>query len=199
MDRKNLSNQNNVSTVNKKLEKGDYGYLKKGKLIQLFLAFVLLIMVACIFYTGYIKYHNTKNIFTVFAAVSAIPMSKFLVGYIVMAPYEMLEEQLYNEIKGYENILFAYDLLVSSTEKIINVKIAAVRDNSIFMYVPDKKYKKDVVEKYVRSFLEKECRVTTVRMISNFKEYRKAIGVLDKNEKGKYDEKIRHIMITFSI
>ena len=50
-----------------KLQKGDYGYLNKAKLRELIISFVLILMVLIIFYTGYIKYKNTKNIFTVFA------------------------------------------------------------------------------------------------------------------------------------
>lgn len=182
-----------------KLKKGDYGYLKKGKLTQLVLAFLLLVLVACIFYTGYLKYHNTKNIFTVMAAVSVIPMAKFLSCYIVAAPYTMLEEQMYHDIKEYENVFLLYDLLLSSTERIIHVSIAAIRDNSVYLYIPDPKYKKNEVEQYVRTFLERECKVTTVKMISSFHEYQKAVRALDKNESGKFDERIRQVMIAFSM
>lgn len=183
----------------KKIEKGDYGYLAKGKQLQLIIAFVLMVGVGIIFYTGYIKYHNTKNIFTVFAVVGVIPMARFLVTYIVMMPYKTLDHELYQEISAFQNVLLAYDLLISSSEKITDVKIAAIRDNSVYMYVPNKKYKGAEVEKYVRSFLEKECKITSVKMISGFDKYKEAVKRLDNNEAGKYDKRIRELMIVFSV
>lgn len=183
----------------KKINKGDYGYLQKSKLFQLTVSLILMIMVLVIFYTGYIKYGNTKNIFTVFAVVSVIPAAKFIVTYIVMAPHKGITSDEFEGMKPFLNIVILFDLLISSAEKIIHVKIAAIRDNSVYLYVPDKKYDKAEVEKYIRSFLEKECKVTTVKMIGEYKEYKKTVAMLDKNEPGKYDKRIKELMTIYSM
>lgn len=188
-----------VKSDKKKMNKGDYGYLQKSKIFQLTISLVLMIMVLVIFYTGYIKYGNTKNIFTVFAVISVIPAAKFMVTYIVMAPFKGVTIDEYEGLKSFLNTVLLYDLLISSTEKIINVKIAAIRDNSVYIYVPDKKYNKTDVEKYIRSFLEKECNVTTVKMISGYKEYKKAVALIDKNESGKYDKRIKELLLIYSM
>lgn len=185
--------------MKKHTEKADYGYLQKNKILQLAISLVLMLIILAMFYTGYIKYHNTKNIFTVFSVVSVIPAAKFMVAYIVMAPYKSISKELYQRISKHEKVALLYDLLISSPERIIHIGIAAVRDNSVFMYVPDKKYKKTEVEKYVRSFLEKECKVAGVKMYTKFEDYENAITAMEKNEAGKYDKRIGDLMRVFSM
>lgn len=183
----------------KKIEKGDYGYLKKNKLIQLTITLVLIILVGIIFYTGVIKYDNTKNVFTVFACIMAIPAAKFGVAYIVMAPYKTGSEEIYSKIKEFENVEVVCDLLISSTEKIINIPFAAVRDNSVFCYIDNDKYDIVYVEKYIRSFLEKECKVAGVKSYKNKEQYLKAVALMDKNEAGKYDKRIKELLLVYSM
>lgn len=183
----------------KKIHKGDYGYLQKSKHFQLTISLILMIMVLVIFYTGYIKYGNTKNIFTVLAVVSVIPAARFLVTYIVMAPYKELAAEEFEGMTPFSNPILLYDLLVSSTEKVFHIKITAIRDNSVYLYVPDKKYDKTEVEKYIRLILEKECKVTTVKMVRSYQEYKKAVAMLDNNEPGKYDKRIRELMTVYSM
>ena len=181
------------------LAKGEYGYLKKQKMIQLSISFLLLLMVAVIFYTGYIKYHHTKNIFTVMAAVSVIPMARFFFFFLVLSPCRSIPEDQYQSLQLYENVIFAYDLVISSEERVIPVKIAAIRDHVVLLFVDHPKIRKDVVEKYIKSILASECRVTTVKMMSGFSEFEKAVRMINKNEAGRFDNRIRELLILFSV
>lgn len=188
-----------VNRRKQKIKKGEYGYLQKNKITQLVISLILMIIVLIIFYTGYIRYGNTKNIFTVFAVVSVIPAAKFLVSYIVMAPHKGVESEEYEGMNQIHHAELLYDLLLSSPEKIFHVKIAAIRDNSVYVYVPDKKYEKIEVEKYIRSFLETECKVTTVKMCRNYNEFKKAATQSDKNDSGTYDARIKELLTIYSM
>ena len=193
----------------KKLEKGNYGYLKKNKLIQLSFTLGLMIIVAIIFYTGYIKYGNTKNIFTVLAIVSVIPMAKFVVGYLVIAKYNSISEDEQNKLQTQIKHELLYDLIISSPEKIYPTKVAIVQDNSVYFYISDikkndnqssdAKNMKNKIEKYVRSFLEKECKVSAVKVFMNFDEFIKMATMLEKNENGKYDKRIKELLLIYSM
>lgn len=183
----------------KKIKKGDIGYINKNKVIQLTIALFLLIMVGIIYYTGIVKYHNTKNIFTVLAAVSAIPTAKFAVAYLVMFPYKSSSPKEYEVLEKYSEVKIISDLLISSKERIINVEFAGVRDNSVFCYIPDKKYDKVTCEKYIKSFLETECKVSSVKVYKDFKQFEKAVKTLNNNEKGKYDKRIAELLLIYSM
>jgi hypothetical protein len=183
----------------KSISKGDLGYIDRHKITQLVITLALLVMVVIIYYTGIIKYDNNKNIYTVLATVSAIPAAKFAVSYIVMFPYKSASKENFERIKKYSKVNILSDLLVSSTEKIINVEFAAIRDNSVFCYVPDEKYEKVYCEKYIRSFLETECKVSTVKVYKDFGQYEKAVANLNNNEQGRYDKRISELMIVYSM
>lgn len=182
-----------------KIEKGSYGYINKNKIKQLTITLVLLAIVVVIFYTGIIKYHHTKSIFTVLAAVSAIPAAKYGVAYIVMFPYKTGDSKYYEELSIYKNVNLLSDLLISSPEKIYNIEFAAVRDNAVYCYAPIDKYDNIVIEKYIKSFLEKECKVSAVKVYKEFKQFKKSVEALDKNEQGKYDKRIGELMTVYSM
>ena len=182
-----------------RIEKGDYGYLKKNKLIQLIVTLVLISIVCIIFYTGYIKYGNTKNIFTVFAILSVLPMAKFVVGYIMLAKHNSISLEEYNKIQEKIKHKLIYDLIISSTERTYPVKVAIVQDNSVCLYIPNEKVKKIEAEKYVRSFLEKECRVSAVKVADKLDEFIKMASSLENNESGRYDKRISELLLIFSL
>lgn len=182
-----------------KLQKGDYGYLNKAKLRELIISFVLILMVLIIFYTGYIKYKNTKNIFTVFAAVSVIPTARFLVSYIVMAPHKVIDRKSYEYLNQCKDITLLYDLLVSSKEKILHLEVVAVKDNSIYVYTKNHKKTKAEIEKFIRLMFEKQCRLSAVKSFDNLESYRNAVNSLSGNESGRYDDRIKELLLIYSM
>ena len=56
-----------------------------------------------------------------------------------------------------------------------------------------------VIEKYVRSFLETECKVSAVKVFKDFIQFKKSVEILDKNEQGKYDKRIGELMTVYSM
>lgn len=182
-----------------RIQKGDYGYLKKNKLIQLTVTLVLMSIVCIIFYTGYIKYGNTKNIFTVFAILSVLPMAKFVVGYLMLAKHNSILMDEYNKIQQNLNHKLLYDLIISSPERTYPVKVAIVQDNSVCLYIPDEKIKKIEAEKYVRSFFEKECKISLVKVADKLDDFIKISKSLEKNESGRYDKRISELLLIFSL
>lgn len=185
--------------IKQPIEKGDYGYLKKNKLIQLIITLVLMLIVCIIFYTGYIKYGNTKNIFTVFAILSVIPMARFVVGYLMLAKHNSISVDEYNKIQKKINHNLLYDLIISSPERTYPVKVAIVKDNSVCLYIPNEKVKRLEAEKYVRSFLEKECKVSAVKVACKLEEFIKMASSLEKNESGRYDKRISELLLILSL
>lgn len=183
-----------------KFEKGDCGYINQHKVTQLFITFISLIMVAVIFYTGVIRYHNTKSIFTVIAAVAAIPTAKVAVSYLVMAKYKSCDRQLFEKsVHTAPDSLILADLLISSTEKILPVQIAVIRDNSVYLLSD---LEKDTVKKsetYIRTFLETEARVTNVKIFNQQEAFFKGIALLNGNTSGKFDETIKKLLLIYSL
>lgn len=97
-----------------------------------------------------------------------------------MFPYKTGDAEKYKKISAYKNVKILSDLLISSPEKIYNIELAAVRDNSVYCYAPIDKYDNVVIEKYVRSFLETECKVSAVKVFKDFIQFKKSVEILDK-------------------
>lgn len=184
----------------KKIQKGDYGYINQHKIIQLCITFVSLLMVLLIFYTGILQYHNTKNIFTVIAAVSVIPAAKFAVSYLVLIKHHSCDRELYENTRSAagDSIVLA-DLVISSTEKTYPVPVAVIRDNSLFLYSTIDTSNLSKTEKYIRQIIETESKVTTVRIFTEEEKFINATKSLSKNAPGKFDEKIKHVLLIYSM
>lgn len=185
---------------NLKIEKGHNGYINSHKVKQLLYTFISLLGIAIIFYTGIIRYNNTKNIFTVIAAVAAIPTAKIAVSYIILIPYKSIARDMMLELsKGISKEDLLFELLISSPEKIINIEAAFIRDNSVYCLMISKKVEAKFVEKYIREFLESEAKVTSVKIFDNQEAFAKSIRNLEHNEKGKFDETIKKLLLIYSL
>ena len=92
-----------------------------------------------------------------------------------------------------------YDLIISSPERTYPVKVAIVQDNSVCLYIPDEKIKKIEAEKYVRSFLEKECKISLVKVADKLDDFIKIASSLENNESGRYDKRISELLLIFSL
>ena len=183
-----------------KFEKGDCGYINQHKVRQLFITFISLIMVAVIFYTGVLRYHNTKSIFTVIAAVAAIPTAKIAVSYLVMVKYKSCDRQLYEKaVQLAPDSLILADLLISSTEKILPVPIAVIRDNSVYLFTDLKTEDVKKSETYIRTFLETEARVTSVKLFNRQEAFFKGVSLLNGNAPGKFDETVKKLLLIYSL
>lgn len=186
--------------MKQKFEKGDCGYINQHKVTQLFITLISLIMVAIIFYTGVLRYHNTKSIFTVIAAVAAIPTAKIAVSYLVMMKHKSCDRQLYEKVLELApDSLVVADLLISSTEKILPMQIAVIRDNSVYLLseLENEAIKKS--ETYIRTFLETEARVTNVKIYNRQEAFFKGISALNSNTSGKFDETMKKLLLIYSL
>ena len=64
-------------------QKGEYGYLNARMKKQAGLSIFGLAIIIATIVVGYLRYHTRANIFTIAAALVAIPTAKVLVGFII--------------------------------------------------------------------------------------------------------------------
>ena len=168
----------------KKIQKGDYGYINQHKIIQLCITFVSLLMVLLIFYTEAV-YNAT---------------AKAAVSYLVLIKHHSCDRELYENTRSAagDSIVLA-DLVISSTEKTYPVPVAVIRDNSLFLYSTIDTSNLSKTEKYIRQIIETESKVTTVRIFTEEEKFINATKSLSKNAPGKFDEKIKHVLLIYSM
>lgn len=124
----------------KKVKQGAAGYIdykKKAEIIRTAVYFAICI---AIFLLGYFQTGSRQNLLTVVAIVGILPSSKALVGVIVRFPHHSISPQTAREIrKKSEHLTVIYDLIITSTEKVMPISCIAISGNKIFGYTDNKK------------------------------------------------------------
>ena len=84
-----------------RISKGEHGYIKSKKQSKLRQTILMFSIAASIYVIGLAlnKWENT-NIFTIIAALWVLPSAKFLVNFIVLAPYHTVPDKQYEKVSS---------------------------------------------------------------------------------------------------
>lgn len=164
-----------------KVEKGQAGYLQAQKRragLQVFIGFGL---VAAILIAGYLQTHSKLNLFTVVAILGCLPASKALVGLITILPHKTIEAEKAEEIKAHTNrMTCAYDLVITSREKIMPVDAVVVSGNTVFGYTSNPKTDPQEVSSHIKNMLaQNRYSKITVKVFADYTAFLSRIEGLD--------------------
>lgn len=138
----------------RKCEKGTPGYLRDKLKLEILRAIVYFAIVAAVFLLGYSQTHSKKNLLTVVAVVGCLPACKALVGVITRIPYKTIDKATADEIAAKaSHLTVIYDLVVTSTEKIMPIDCMVVSGNKVFGYTSGKKINLQETAAYIRKML----------------------------------------------
>lgn len=171
-----------------KCEKGDYNYLQRKKVSQLFIAFIGFLIVMLVIVSGYIKYGNTKNIMTVIGIVGVIPASKFLVSYIVMFPYKSPDHEKYKLLSKYDVILLC-GMVMTSVEKVSFTDYIVIKEKHVYVYISNTK-KVNEVQKYLKELLTQNFPGCAFKAFTDFEKYIDAVEKISHKEYSSADNRI---------
>ena len=122
-----------------KCEKGTPGYLREKLKIEILRTVVYFAIVIAVFLLGYSQTHSKKNLLTVVAVVGCLPACKALVGVITRIPYQTVDPALPDEIGGKaSHLTVIYDLVVTSTEKIMPIDCMVISHQKVYGYTTGK-------------------------------------------------------------
>lgn len=123
-----------------KYEKGTPGYLREKLKIEILRTVVYFAIVIAVFLLGYSQTHSKKNLLTVVAVVGCLPACKALVGVITRIPYKTVDPALPDEIgTKAPHLTVIYDLVVTSTEKIMPIDCMVISHQKVYGYTTGKK------------------------------------------------------------
>jgi hypothetical protein len=110
------------------------------------------------------------NLLTVVAIVGCLPASKMLVEYITMAPYKSIAPEYYEEIcKKAPLLVQAYDLVLTTPEKVMSVDVVVISDHVVCGYTSNQKTDVVTVANYIKEVLAAEhCEKITVKVFHDY-------------------------------
>jgi len=143
-----------------RLERGEYGYLKQRKQKALVGTFLMVLIGVAIFVTGLLlNKMEVRNLFTVIAVCMVIPAAKYFVSYVVLFPYKPIENEIKERLQSYakEGDTVLYDVVFTSSEKVMHLDCIYVTGHQIIGYTSRKKDNTQIIADYFKRELKLRC------------------------------------------
>ena len=186
-----------------KHEKGEYGYLDERKNKYMIYSIVSLVSVFVFFFTGIIIYHSNKSLFSVIAAVAALPAAKMIIGYIIIFPYHSGNKEIYDtcvELSQDKNAILSCDHVITSKIKTSYITFAFILNGNVVLYSNHKKIDTSYAEKYIKEILNQKCNISNITIYTDSQKFLSRIKALNKNEKMEsMDERIAKQLCAYSV
>jgi hypothetical protein len=141
----------------KKLERGEYGYLKEKKCKVLLGTFAMVLIGLAIFVTGlFLNKMEARNVFTIAAICMVLPAAKYFVSVIVLFPYKTMELTTKERLDSYakENDTVLYDVVFTSSEKVMHLDCIYVTGHQIIGYTSRAKDNVQIIQDYLKKELK---------------------------------------------
>jgi len=140
-----------------KLERGEYGYFKQRKQRALFGTILMVLIGVAIFIVGLLlNKMEATNLFTVIAVCMVMPAAKYFVSYVVMFPYKPISTETKQRLESYakEGDTVLYDVVFTSTEKVMHLDCIYVTGHQIIGYTSRAKDKVQMIQDYFKKELK---------------------------------------------
>lgn len=190
-----------------KCEKGTPGYLREKLKTEILRTAVYFAIVAAVFLLGYSQTHSKKNLLTVVAVVGCLPACKALVGVITRIPYKTVDRALADEVASKSPHLTAvYDLVVTSTEKIMPIDCMVISHEKVFGYTSSKKVNLQETASYLRKMLQKnDLPQVSVKLYDQYKPFLSIveglenIAAVEKADTKEGERQIAQVILNLSL
>lgn len=185
------------------MKKGSFGYLKnarKKSLIKsgLFLAAVLIVYFAALFH-----YKTNKNVFSILAAVGALPTGRSIVLSIMLLRAKGASEKVFEaveKVKGLPEGCSGYDLYLTGYEKSFSLSHAAVLDRTVVGLTEDEKTDCALCEKHIRDMVRKDSHVGyETRVYRDLAGYTEELKKLSAVESDPEDRAVMNMLFGISL
>lgn len=190
-----------------KINKGEAGYIraqKKKLTIETLLSFAL---VAALVAAGYLINHTKLNLLTLVAILGCLPACRLLVNLIMFLGHMSINEAKEIEISGCTgHLTVAYDMIVTSERKAMQIDAIAISNNTICGYTKDKKVDTAYAARHIKSILhQNKYDKVTVKIFHDYVAFLSRaegmdnIAAVEKADTRTKEESIREIILDISL
>lgn len=166
----------------KRIEKGDYGYIRSQQKKRILLTIGLFAIPAVIFLTGYLQTGTRKNLFTFVAIMGCLPASKCAVSMIMICLQKPLAKSLYEQFAAHvKDMTVLYETTVSSYEKNIPLPCIVVSGLNVACCSFDQKLDTAFVEKHIKKILQGNGYRANVKVFTDTKLFLRRVDELYAN------------------
>ena len=191
----------------KRTEKGTPGYLSHKRRMEILRTIIYFGIVAAIFFLGYFQTKTRLNLLTVVAVLGCLPAARALVAVIVRLPYRSVDRKIADDLtEKAGHLTVCYELVLTSTEKIMAVDCIVVSGSTIFGYTHYEKTDPEETQKHIKNILaENGFTGFTVRILKEYKAFLARaegldhIAAVEKADTSAQAKKICSILLNVSL
>lgn len=189
-----------------KVIKGNPEYIKKRKKSVMIKAFFEFGIVLALLILGIIETGSRMNVLTIVAVLGCLPASKALVEVIMLFPHHSVAEDIVTQIQEKAEFLtVAYDMVITSKDKIMPIDCVAISDNTICGYTSSSKVDIVYAAKYIKQILgENQFQKVSVKIFNQYEPFLTRIADMNglaetENQNRKKEERIRQVILNISL
>lgn len=140
-------------TEKKKILKGDFGYIKAQRKIEIIKTAILLILPFALYFLGYITTGSNQNLLTFVAVLGCLPMASAAIQAVLFVKAKPCSEDVYKKIVGSGVIVTYYDLYFTSYKKNFQVSALFLWKNTLIALTEDDKMVLTEGEEHLKGIL----------------------------------------------
>lgn len=174
-----------------KVNKGEFGYMKKRRKMALVGTIVMALIGALIFLTGlFLNDMSKQNIFTVIAVLFVLPGAKFLVRFLVTFPYETTTKERYELVEGkmVEGSTLYTDLVITSAEKVMHLDFAVVGNGQVICLLGNGKQELSYIRQYLTKGVRNWGNGYKVKVVESEKTFLAEVSSMERKEVDEEEE-----------
>lgn len=179
----------------KKIRKGDYGYIKKRKLVQMAkVAFVLLDIIIVMLIGIYIS-GSRKNLLTIVAVLMVLPMANFAASLITLFPHKSAPLKEYEEFQKHSGgLITSCDMVITSRTLVVPLEFAVVHSSGVYAYSASKDLKVKDAQEYVENMCAANQLNTKVHIFKDLGPFYRRLDALEREKPdGEKEDELLHI------
>lgn len=138
----------------KSVKKGNFGYIKSQRIIEIIKTLVLLALCIAIYRIGIYSTGSNKNLLTFVAILGVLPMARFAVSAVLFIKAKGCSDELKAKIDATGVSVNLYDLFLTDYKQNYQLSALYFKRGTLIAVSEDPSIKLDLAEEHIRKVLE---------------------------------------------
>lgn len=187
------------------MKKGGYGYLHRKRIFSIVKSALFLAAVLLIYFAALRHYHTNKNVFSILAAVGALPTGRSIVESIMCiraVGASAAVQEAVSGIEGMSRVVSGYDLCLTAYERAYSVSHLAVGQQTVLGLTEDPGTDPRLCGQHIEEMLRKNgLGGFRVRILSDRDTYCRELSLLcaSGEEAEETDRRVMNLLLAVSL
>lgn len=183
-----------------KVKKGQFGYIKSQRKVELLKTVLLLALCVATYYLGIFSTGSNKNLLTFVAILGVLPMAKFAVSFVLFSKAKGCSETAKEKLDNSGVSPDFYDLYMTAYKSSFAFSAAIYGKDSLVLFSEDEKTDENEAKMHVEQVLKNASLDNiTVKVYTNLDKFIERAKQLSSDDKVQVPEFLKDNLFSVSI